>query len=159
MNFAVIPVVVWWIVSALVAGGAAGAFGHKMYVSWEEGKGPTPVVDPNDSNTVIVFEEPMRCVDAYYRSITTANYKQYQFCVMKPVAIKEFESKTGKLLAEMKEKGRYPDVQPVRKRDKDTVKKGSYEGVKVVAISPWSSKEENYVVVKQGSSWKIVEEK
>ena len=155
MNLAVIPLVVWWIASVLLAGGA-GVAGHKMYVDWEKGKGPAPVVI---DGVCMVFDEPMRCVDKYYESVTTAKYEQYQYCVMEPMDIDEFNSKAGKLCDEMNKKGRKPELQPVRGRHKDPVKDGNYEGMIVVAVSPWSGKEEKYVVVKHGSSWKIVKEK
>lgn len=138
----------------LLAGGA-GVAGHKMYVDWEEGKS----VVKGEDGVVEVFKEPEPCVYCYYSSVTTADYKQYQFCVMEPMNIDEFKSKAGKLCDEMNKKGRKPELQPVRCRSKDSVKHGDYEGNIVVAVSPWSGKEEKYFVVKHGSSWKIVEEK
>ena len=144
MSFAVIPVIVWFLLSicggAIIGGGTVGAV--VLWKDREKAK-EIEIVDIKGSKCVIPGDS-MSCVDLYYKSIMSTNYYQYQVCVMEPLDI-------------MKCKGLEPLEQPVRGRSKIKEK----EEVKVAivfSISPWSGKEEKYKVVTQGQGWKIVEE-
>ncbi len=157
MSFAVIPVIVWFLLSicggAIIGGGTVGAV--VLWKDREKAK-EIEIVDIKGSKCVIPGDS-MSCVDLYYKSIMSTNYYQYQVCVMEPLDIGAFTNKVCKRLDIMKCKGLEPLEQPVRGRSKIKEK----EEVKVAivfSISPWSGKEEKYNVVTQGQGWKIVEE-
>lgn len=104
------------------------------------------------------FEDPMTCVDAYYRAIVRCDHRQYQFCVMNPLAVSNFLAKAGECAKRMKENGFKRYREPVRGRTDFKDIRG-VRGADVFAISPWTREEVRYSVISQGQSWKIVEEK
>ena len=112
----------------------------------------------NKDGIAVVFSEPMNCVDHYYDAVMKCNYGQYQYCVLVPMPIEEFQEKANKRSKEMSKHGIKPVVRPVRGRSDFKENKGS-RSVNVKAVSPWTNKEETYLVTAQGQSWKIVKEK
>lgn len=104
------------------------------------------------------FEDPMTCVDMYYRSVVKCDHRQYQFCVMSPLTVSNFLAKAGECAKEMKKNGFKRYMEPVRGRTDFKMIKG-IKGADVFAISPWTREEVRYSVIAQGQSWKIIEEK
>jgi len=154
MCLSVIPLVVWLLV-ALFSGGAIGVGGTVLYLKWSDHK-IVPTVDVD--GVVRIFPDPMNCVDYYYKAVLDVNHAQYQFCVYDPNKIETFEKKAKELVAEMGKKGLKRVSAPVKGRT-DYKEINGTKGAEVVSISPWSGKEERYIVVSQGQSWKIVKEK
>ena len=107
---------------------------------------------------VLVFSDPADCVASYYDAVMKCNYGQYQYCVLVPMPIEEFQEKANKRLKEMSKHGIKPVKLPVRGRSNFKVNKGS-RSANVCAVSPWTHKEEAYLVIEQGQSWKIAKEK
>ena len=104
------------------------------------------------------FEDPMTCVDAYYRAIVKCDHRQYQFCVVNPLPVSNFLAKAVACAKTMKEGGFKRYREPVRGRT-DFKEIRGFRGADVFAISPWTREEVRYSVISQGQSWKIVEEK
>lgn len=104
------------------------------------------------------FEDPLTCVDAYYRAVVRRDHHQYQFCVMEPLSGSNFVAKVSGIVGEREKDGFKPIREPVRGRT-DYKDFNGVKGVDVFAISPWTGKEARYTVLTQGQSWKIAEEK
>ena len=153
MYFAVIPLIVWGVLAAF-SGGAGVGIGY-VWGKHSPDK-PQPVV--NNDGTVAVFPDPADCVVSYYDAVMKCNYGQYQYCVLEPISIEKFKEKANKRLEEMDKHGNKPVKLPIRGRSNFKVNKGS-RSANVCAVSPWTHKEEAYLVIEQGQSWKIAKEK
>ena len=97
----------------------------------------------------------LECVDLYYGAVRRGDHRQYQVCLCNPVGSSEFDKRVAERSGQMKASGFMWDVAPVKKGEP------GIKGVpdKVWATSPWTDREEEYSVVKQGQYWKIVEER
>ena len=155
---AVIPVLVWVIVSFLAGAGAVAGWG--IAVKWDDFKKQTsiPEIERELDGVVSTFPDPMVCVDEYYKAVCSGNHRQYQYCVMEPLDKQTFGKKVGTRKESMEKQGIDFVKEPVRGRSKIVEKKG-VKASAVTAVSPWTGKEEEYHVVEHGQSWRIVEEK
>lgn len=157
MHFAVIPLVVWAILAAFGAGGAIGLGGG--YVLWKNRPDNVPLPVTNKNGIAMEFGDAMDCVDYYYKAIMKCNHDQYQFCVLDPIPIEEFRERVSKRLEEVRKQGVKQYERPVKGRSAKFKEVKGIKGVHVKAISPWTNKEETYLVVEQAQSWRIVKEK
>ena len=78
--------------------------------------------------------------------------------MLDPISIEEFRGKVNKRLEEMRKHGIKQIERPVKGRTKFKEIKG-IKSAQVKAMSPWTNKEETYLVIEQGQSWRMVEEK
>ena len=154
MNFAAIPLIVWGIVAAF---GGVGLLGGG-YILWTNRPidAPPPVIKDGIAQE---FSEPMDCVDYYYDAVMKCNHEQYQFCVLDPLSPDEFRKKVNKRLEEMRKHGIKQIERPVKGRSEKFKEIKGFKSVQVKAMSPWTHKEETYIVIEQGQSWRMVKEK
>lgn len=136
------------------------AVGSTLLVQrWLSSDGTTKIAAEQSFDGVIQrFEDPMTCVDTYYQAVVKCDHRQYQFCVLKPLAVSNFLAKAGECSLMMKKNGFKRYREPVRGRTDFKDVQGA-RGADVFAISPWTREEMRYSVISQGQSWKIVEEK
>lgn len=146
---AVIPLVVWAI-GLLLAGGGLGAGGTYAVIKWNE----TRIAPAREG----VFSDPMQCVHEYYMAVCSANHRQYQYCVLEPLDKQAFEKNAVARKEKREESGIDICQVPVRGRS-HILEKGGHKYAYVYAVSPLTGKEETYLVVEHGKSWRIVEEK
>lgn len=145
----------WGILSAFGAGVCAGG----GYILWKDRQDRPPI-----EGTVIIngraekFGDPMDCVGYYYKAVMECNHEQYQVCVYEPLSRVDFEKKANNRLEEMRKHGIRRTEMPVKGRSAKIRERKGFESVEVKAISPWTNKEETYLVIKQGQSWKIHKE-
>ena len=152
-GFTLIEVMVVVLVSAVLV------TGFILVQRWLNSRGITKIAEEQIFEGAIQrFEDPMTCVDAYYRAVVKCNHLQYQFCVLKPLAVSNFRAKAEDCSQMMKENGFKPCREPVRGRT-DFKDKQGVRSADVFAISPWTRDEVRYTVILQGQSWKIAEEK
>ena len=133
-------------------------------IEWLRGKWPRDVKrlgpDITDDDGIVQNpEDPMRCVDLYYKAVINGNYKQYQFCVREPMSVDQFNARVKSRSEVMRKSGLKQVKEPVRGRTTYKEIQGARRTT-VFAISPWTNtyKEEKYVVVEVGQGWRIDKE-
>lgn len=133
-------------------------FAVGYYLGW---KGSSTYVPPPVTKDGIAqeFSEPMDCVNYYYDAVMKCNHEQYQFCVLDPLSPEEFRKKVNKRLEEMRKHGIKQIERPVKGRSAKFKESKGSKSAQVKAMSPWTHKEETYIVIEQGQSWRMVKEK
>lgn len=163
MHFAVIPLVVWLVLAALGGAGVSGGGVALHFRHYWSAKDQEKIKEShrNNAGVVDVIADPMICVDLYYHAVRDCDYKQYQFCVVKPISEKNFTTKARDCNNAKEKSGIGWTSQPVKGRT-DVMKRrwigAEAEGTVVVAISPWSGDETSFKVVRYGQGWRIYEE-
>ena len=154
MQFAVIPLIVWALIAAF---GGGALVGGGIVAVWP--RDPNTIEkDPIDENGIVQnTKDPMRCVDLYYKAVIDGNYSQYQFCVLEPMPIDQFNTRVKSRLEAMQKSGLIRVETPVKGRTEFKKVMGK-RGTAVFAISPWTNKEESFVVVEEGQGWRIAKE-
>lgn len=144
----------WGILSAFGAGVCACG-GYILLKDRPPIEGPGPV---SINGRAEKFGEAVACVDYYYKAVMECNHERYQVCVYEPLSRVDFEKKANNRLEEMRKHGIRRTEMPVKGRSAKIRERKGFESVEVKAISPWTNKEETYLVIKQGQSWKIYKE-
>lgn len=95
------------------------------------------------------YEDPLVAYNNYVTSVEIGDYKGYQWAVKNPMSEEDFNK-----AYEKRESGNFARIEE-GPGDISIYKKGT-EG-RAKALSPWDRKEKDYVFIKQGASWKVIE--